>query len=197
MNCAPFDLRDYYFEALGGDERRQVREHLDRCERCGAELERLRLTAVTLSALPEEEIPRRIAFVSDKVFEPSPVVRWWQSFWLSGARLGSAAAFALAFAIFFHAYHSSGAPAPNVKVVEKIVGPAATDPALIQTAVDRAVANAVAAVESRYDAKLTRVIAENNKQRREIIRATEFFDAMDRQNKVNLVASNRLLESGQ
>ena len=42
---------------------------------CREELARLRLTLDALSTLREEEMPRRIAFVSDKVFEP----RWWQS----------------------------------------------------------------------------------------------------------------------
>ena len=36
---------------------------------------RVRLTLDALSTLREEEVPRRIAFVSDKVFEP----RWWQT----------------------------------------------------------------------------------------------------------------------
>jgi hypothetical protein len=44
------------------------------CPECQEELATLRLTLDTLSTLREEEIPRRIAFVSDKVFEP----RWWQ-----------------------------------------------------------------------------------------------------------------------
>ena len=39
--------------------------------RCGVTLD-------ALSTLREEEIPRRIAFVSDKVFEP----RWWQKLFL-------------------------------------------------------------------------------------------------------------------
>jgi len=37
----------------------------------------IRLTRQALSHLREEEIPRRIAFVSDKVFEPTRFARWW------------------------------------------------------------------------------------------------------------------------
>src|ERR1041384_966788 len=77
MNCCPFDLRDYWFEELGSTEKRQVESHLEACAGCREELERLRVTGRALLSLKDEEMPRRIAFVSDKVFEPSPVARWW------------------------------------------------------------------------------------------------------------------------
>ncbi len=195
MNCAPFDLRDYYFEALDSRESRQVKEHVAHCESCAAELERLRLTALTLGALPEEEIPRRIAFVSDKVFRPSLASRWWQAFWLSGARMVTASALVLAGAIVFQA--SRAQPPQTVRIVERASAAAPVDPALIQAAVDRAVAKSSAEVQARYDLKLQRVTAENEKLSREIIRASEIFDARDRQERVNMVASNRPLEMGQ
>ena len=53
---------------------RQAEAHLATCSNCHEEVATLRLTLDTLSTLREEEMPRRIAFVSDKVFEP----RWWQ-----------------------------------------------------------------------------------------------------------------------
>ena len=56
----------------------------------------MRLTIDTLSALREEEVPRRIAFVSDKVFEP----RWWDVF----LKPSFAAALVLAAAILMHGY---------------------------------------------------------------------------------------------
>ena len=43
-------------------------------------------------------LPRRIAFVSDKVFEP----KWWQVWLSSGPRMGFASAALLAGAIVFH-----------------------------------------------------------------------------------------------
>ncbi len=197
MNCAPFDLRDYYFEAIGADERRQMSEHVRGCELCAGELERLRRTALTLGALPDEEIPRRIAFVSDKVFEPSPARRFWQALWLSGARMGALAAALLAVAILVHAFRPVPS-APAVAIPASAVRVAAADPAVIQAAVDRAVAKAVAAQEARYDLKLQQVAFENRKQERATMeRVAEVFDAMDRQNRVNVVASNRLLETGQ
>jgi anti-sigma factor RsiW len=77
MSCSPFDLRDYWFEELSPEERRQVETHVAGCSGCHEEFERLRLTRQALAHLREEEVPRRIAFVSDKVFEPTRFARWW------------------------------------------------------------------------------------------------------------------------
>ena len=65
-------------------ERRRMSEHLTGCAGCAGEVERLQMTLGLLKQMPEQEPPRRIAFVSDPVFEPS----WWQRFWQSGPRLG-------------------------------------------------------------------------------------------------------------
>lgn len=108
MNCAPFDLKDYLFGELSGEARREVEQHLAACESCREEYERLRLTQSALAALRDEEPPRRIAFVSDKVFEP----RWWQRLWRSGPQLGFASALALAAAIVAHGYLARPLPAP-------------------------------------------------------------------------------------
>ncbi len=86
----------------------------------------MRLTVDTLSALREEEVPRRIAFVSDKVFEP----RWWETF----LRPTFAAACVIAAAIVMHGY---------------MMRPAAVDAAAIQAQVNQAVTRAVANVERR------------------------------------------------
>ena len=68
------DWKAYVLRELGQDAHRQAEAHLATCSICHEEVATLRLTLDTLSTLREEEIPRRIAFVSDKVFEP----RWWQ-----------------------------------------------------------------------------------------------------------------------
>ena len=68
------DWKAYVLRELGQDAHRQAEAHLATCSTCHEEVATLRLTLDTLSTLREEEIPRRIAFVSDKVFEP----RWWQ-----------------------------------------------------------------------------------------------------------------------
>src|SRR6478609_6762498 len=68
------DWKAYVLRELGQDAHRQAEAHLATCSTCHEEVATLRLTLDTLATLREEEMPRRIAFVSDKVFEP----RWWQ-----------------------------------------------------------------------------------------------------------------------
>jgi hypothetical protein len=82
MSCSFFDSKPeskpdwkaYALRELNADAARQAETHLNNCADCRDELATLRLTLDTLSTLRQEEPPRRIAFVSDKVFEP----RWWQ-----------------------------------------------------------------------------------------------------------------------
>src|SRR5438477_2834429 len=82
MSCSFFDSKPesrpdwkaYVLRELGQDAHRQAEAHLATCSICHEEVATLRLTLDTLSTLREEEVPQRIAFVSDKVFEP----RWWQ-----------------------------------------------------------------------------------------------------------------------
>jgi hypothetical protein len=169
-----------------------VEEHVVRCEECAGELERVRVTGMALATVPEEELPRRIGFVSDKVFEPSPVARWWQAFWMSGARMASASVALLAVAILVHAFYQPRRV--EVTTGTPLVVAAAADPAAIQAAVDRAVAKAVNATEARYDVKLQQIVAENARQKMVIERAAETIDTMDRRSRVMMVASNR--ESG-
>src|SRR5580704_13134683 len=68
------DWKAYVLREMNADAARQAEAHLATCSICHEEVATLRLTLDTLSTLREEEMPRRIAFVSDKVFEP----RWWQ-----------------------------------------------------------------------------------------------------------------------
>jgi anti-sigma factor RsiW len=77
MSCSPFDLRDYFLKELPGPDGKQVEVHIKICAACREELERLRVTEAALVSLRDEEMPQRLAFVSDKIFEPSPVRRAW------------------------------------------------------------------------------------------------------------------------
>ena len=99
MNCSPFELRDYFFAELSPAERREVESHLNACAACREELAGLRSTQTALLRLPDEEMPRRIAFVSDKIFEPSRAARWWAGFSLGAPKL--AFSLALLLAVFF------------------------------------------------------------------------------------------------
>ena len=92
------DLKAYFFGELPEDERRRVKAHLDADPAARAELSRLEATQAMLGFMQDEEMPRRIAFVSDKVFETT----WWQRFFASGAQLGFASAVLLAAAIAGH-----------------------------------------------------------------------------------------------
>jgi anti-sigma factor RsiW len=61
-------IRDYAFDELSPHDRRAMEQHLTQCNACVGELDQLRLTTAALRVLPDVEVPRRIAFVSDKVF---------------------------------------------------------------------------------------------------------------------------------
>ena len=92
MNVTPEVLKDYVFGELNAAERRAVETAAAADSALRDELVRLQLTQSALFSLRDEELPRRIAFVSDKVFEPT----WWQVWLHSGPRLGFASAALLA-----------------------------------------------------------------------------------------------------
>src|SRR5439155_22953110 len=112
-SCSPFELKDYFLKELPDSQQREVEAHVKSCQVCREELDRLRLTEAALFSLRDEEIPQRIAFVSDKIFEPSPWRRWWTAFWGSGARLAFASAAMLSVALVVFALKPAPAPAPR------------------------------------------------------------------------------------
>ena len=103
MSCSQFDLKAYFLGEPGAAGRGAVEEHLKACTACREELDRLRLTGAALASVPDEEMPHRIAFVSDKIFEP----RGWARFWNSAPRLGFASAAMLSAAIIIHGFISA------------------------------------------------------------------------------------------
>jgi anti-sigma factor RsiW len=134
MSCEGYDWKGYALGELSATDRREAEEHAAGCEGCRGELAQVRLMVDTLGALREEEVPRRIAFVSDKVFEP----RWWQVF-LRPASFSPmlAAALVIAAAIVVHGY--------LMRPVE--------DSAEMQARINQAVTRAVADV-ARHNAEL-------------------------------------------
>lgn len=88
MSQAPHDLRDYLFDELSPDERAAVEAYLSTSAEAREELDRLLTTQQALRSVPDEEMPRRIGFISDKVFEPSRARRWWLGFWNAAPRFG-------------------------------------------------------------------------------------------------------------
>lgn len=79
MHDAPHPLWDYLLDELAPAERAEVEAWLETSSAGRAELERLRLMHAALLRLPQEEIPQRIAFVSDPILEPSLGQRFWRS----------------------------------------------------------------------------------------------------------------------
>jgi anti-sigma-K factor RskA len=136
-------LRDYAYEELNADDRRAMEQHLAACGDCALELDRLRITTAALRTLPDREIPQRIAFVSDRVFAPSAVSRWFGGFWNSAARLGFASACVLAAALVVSAYHR---PAAEVRTIVQTAD--------ISKQVNEAVTKEIARVRME-DAKMT------------------------------------------
>jgi anti-sigma factor RsiW len=188
MSCSPFDLRDYFLKELPDTEQRQVESHVRNCQPCREELDRLRLTEAALLALREEEIPQRIAFVSDQVFEPSPWRRWWAALWGSTARLAFASAAMLSIAILVSALRPVGQialvpGAPQAQVVKTI------SDAEIQARIDTAVAREVAQVDARQTEKTKQLVAELEGTRQRLLWAASELDlSQKRANTVRVLA---------
>ena len=189
MKCSPFDVRDYFLQELPESEQRQVEVHVKSCQGCREELEQLRATEASLMCLRDEEIPQRIAFVSDKIFEPSPARRWWSSFWGSTARLGFASAAMLSTAIVVAAFRP--APAVLVPMASTVAPPAAVVQTVsdsdIQARIDAAVAKAVTAVETRQAVQNVALLKKMESVRREMIIASSELEYSQRK----IMASNR------
>jgi hypothetical protein len=148
MSCASYDWKSYALGELNPAARRDAEAHAATCAACRDELAATRLTLDALSTLREEEIPRRIAFVSDKVFEP----RWWQRMW----NPNFAAACVIAGAILVHAF----------------ARPSAGD-AETQARIDAAVINAVSQVEQRHAEDTAKILADyDNKFRQMYVTTT-------------------------
>ena len=164
MNCSPFDLRDYFLKELTDQQQRQVEAHVQDCCGCREELDRLRLTEAALCCLREEEIPQRIGFVSDPVFERS----WWAAFWRSPARLGFASAAMLSVAILVLGLGLTHR-APAVFSSQTVYS---------RAEVDRRIQAAVAAAESRQERKTTQLVH-------------DLVERADSEHKSRLIAENQ------
>ena len=157
MSCSPFDLRDYFFGELPEEGRRQVELHTKNCAACREELNSLRSTQTILLSVPDEEIPQRIGFVSDRVYEPSRLLRWWRAFWGSAPRLGFASAAMLSAAIIIAAMPRSG-PAPVIMLDFPKVQ------AELSRQVNEAVEKAVAESDARHEQRTAELLAAATKR---------------------------------
>jgi anti-sigma factor RsiW len=154
FDCSKLDWKGYALGELDKNARAEAEAHAATCQNCREELASTRLTLDALSTLHEEEVPRRIAFVSDKVFEP----RWWQSLFNPLSWNPTvAAAFVVAAAILVHAYSRPSA-----------------SPAEIQARVDQAVTKAVADSEQRQTQQLEEVLSYVEKQNQQLYKSAVF-----------------------
>jgi hypothetical protein len=179
VSCSPYDLRDYFFGELAHDEQRSVDVHVRTCTACREELDDLRLTQSALLTVRDEEPPRRIAFVSDKIFEPN----WWQRLWASGPRVGFASAALLSGAILVHALAWRPVPAMTVQLpAARVSGPA----------VD--VQQAIAASEARQRAAFEKEFADKQQQwelehKASLVRLEQYVEVMQKRMNVMLLTS--------
>lgn len=182
MTCAPFDLKDYLFGELTPADTEAVERHLVACAACHEELAALNATRSALLCIGEEEPLRRIAFVSDKVFEP----RWWQKLFAAGPQVGFASAAMLALAIVFHAIHTPAAPPVPAPVAQAQVDQKALD-AEIASRVAVAVEKASVEVEARETEKLlqivnTRLAQSDRRSETQLSYLAQYLERMYKQN---------------
>jgi anti-sigma factor RsiW len=170
-------LKDYVFGELDAAGRRAVEAACAADPALREELARLQVTQSALFSLREEELPRRIAFVSDKVFEP----KWWQIWLNSGPRLGFASAALLAGAIVFH-----GAVQPK-----PVAAPVSMDQAAFERRISEEVTRALPVVlekaEQRHRTQLASAIKE----------AEGKYERLRREDQMNMEASYSLFREKQ
>ncbi|HEX4593021.1 MAG TPA: hypothetical protein VH157_02045 [Bryobacteraceae bacterium] len=159
MNCSSEDLKGYFLGEIASREKAAVEDHVRACHNCREELGRLKLTQTALMALEEEEVPQRISFVSDKVFEP----RWYETIWRSGPAMGFASAVILAAAILVHGFATTAAVPPATATV---------DTAQIEQRIEREVSarldtmvqNAVSDAQTKQSAEFAKVLDASEKR---------------------------------
>jgi anti-sigma factor RsiW len=157
FDCSKLDWKGYALGELDKDARVEAEVHAATCQNCREELAATRLTLDALSTLHDEEVPRRIAFVSDKVFEP----RWWQSLFSPRSwNPAVAAACVIAAAILVHGFVGFARSSPS--------------PADIQAQVNQAVTKAVADSEQRQAQQLQDVLNYVAKQNQQIYKSAFF-----------------------
>jgi hypothetical protein len=189
MSCSPFDLRDYYFKDLAENERRLTEVHVKTCASCREDLDRLRGTETALLALPDEEIPQRIGFVSDPVFQPSAFRRGWDALWGSAARLGFASAAMLSAALVVF---SLTRPIPQATAP----APAVTRTAM-QADFSKRVNDAVAESEARQARQTQELLAASDKRhaletQAMRVRVEEYIEVEKKRQNTQMLASNEI-----
>lgn len=189
MSCSPFDLNDYYFGELSNTDRQAMDKHIGGCVACREQLDRLEMTRAALLSVRDEDPPRRIAFVSDKVFEPA----WYQRLWQSGAKLAFASAGMLSAAIVAHGYLMR----PPAPVAYRVAAPYSVtnkvDPAAVKAEVERQLTPALQAVldanDKRQQTRIEQIATEQKRYREDLNALGENFSVW-RQTVINNVRAS-------
>jgi anti-sigma-K factor RskA len=189
--------KDYVFGELTAAERRAVEAEAKESQAVREEIARLQLLKDSLGTLRDQEMPRRIAFVSDPVFEQT----WWQKIWRSTPQLGFVSAGLLAGAIVLHGWMLRPAAAPLVAQAP-LVSTAEMDARIqkevstrLDSAVREAVTKAVADIESRRDEQTKMLLAAERKhfeetRREDLAAAGANIDLLQKQVMRMYAASN-------
>jgi anti-sigma factor RsiW len=193
MNCSSVDVKAYFLGEASGAEKSSVEEHVRACDSCREELDRLKLTDTALRSLAEEEAPQRIAFVSDKVFEP----RWFEKIWRSGPAMGFASAALLAVAILVHGFSVNGSaqPVSTAQIEQRIERE-------VNARLDTAVAKAVSATQAKQTQQMATMLAATEKrfesQRKDdLATVQEVAQYLQKQNARLIAAVNEPERTGQ
>ena len=149
MDHSQIDLKALALGEASPAEREAAAAFLAQSPEAQEEFDQLQFTLTALNSLRDEEIPRRIAFVSDPVFAPS----LWQRFWASTPRLAFAGMSLLAVAITAHGFLMR--PVESKVVYERTSLPTID----VEATVKKAVTEAVAAVEARSEDRVRQQVA--------------------------------------
>jgi anti-sigma factor RsiW len=196
MNCEDIDIKGFVLGELTATEREEAERHAAACAGCREEIDRLRLTRTALLAVRDEEVPQRIAFVSDGVFEPS----WWRRLGLAGPRWGFASAALLSAAILGHGLMRpappSSAPALDAAAVSQMVERE------VARRLENTVAQAVAAAAERQEQRTAELLAAAGKRfdlerRADMLAVEENFKYLRKQvNVMQLAGAYRAFDGG-
>jgi anti-sigma factor RsiW len=166
------DWKSYALGELDARTRQEAESHVAACADCQDELAGLRVTLDAMATLREEELPRRIAFVSDKVFEP----RWYEKLTQAFLRPSFAAAAVIAAAILVHAFVRPVAAPANAtaqvdtraveaRVTAEVTARLQNEMAMaVNTAVTTAVTKAVAETEKRDDHRTALLLSASDRR---------------------------------
>lgn len=186
MSQAPHDLRDYLFDELSSQERAEMEAFLSTSAEAREELDRLRTMQQALRIAPDEEMPRRIGFISDKVFEPSRARRWWLGFWDVAPRFGfsMAAVLLVLFAGIWVVQPTITADSDGWRIAVGGSSTSLTDPTRSISAVDEdrieQLVRRIAAEQSEFQAADMTAVFEEQLRKESAARKTQLDDIFRR-----------------